>query len=229
MKNKKKLLIAVAAMGLVAVATAGVGTMAWWNATTGSVTVSTGDAIGTISTANSTLSGIEIEADWSASDLEDISLSRNSSSAGTSGTLTTYVRNAAGNMVAATATKYYGSAVVTLNKKSLTAEQLKVFTGNWHAVVEVTNPTDANGHTVTLGTAASSTTTFTDAVSNKVSVPFKIDTSGAFTTSAVTVYVRIDGGAGTVGSAIDSHDFAATISATISVNTTAIRDGDYSA
>ena len=81
MKNKKKLLIAVATMGLFAVATAGVGTAAWFTAS-GEASTKANTVAGTLSTAqtSATVSGILFTVERTSADsaLEGVQLTDNS-------------------------------------------------------------------------------------------------------------------------------------------------------
>ena len=86
MKNKKKLLVAVAAMGLLAVGTAGVGTMAWYTADANATVKSAAGTGGSLETTTSTISAGQYVINFVIAPVDDeLELSHVATAAGTDG------------------------------------------------------------------------------------------------------------------------------------------------
>ena len=163
MKNKKKLLIAVAAMGLLAVGTAGVGTAAWYQVTASATlnAVATSTSVGTKS---SSVADAEyyVKVTYSGSALADVSLSDpNGNSWATVGG---YLRPATGATPYSTTSSTVGDYVVTIhateNGAALTGGDLATAkanlqaagtdyyvtaTGSTYVRLTLTNPTSGSG------------------------------------------------------------------------------------
>ena len=166
---------------------------------------------------------MNLAATWSGqTHLSDLVLSTN-----TSGTLTTRAINAAGKLVEATAPdgKYlYASALVSIGVGESTEAQRKANAGTWTATIEVDGNAAANAaNRVILGSSASGDNTFADADSNVVTFNFTIDKDGALSNNTKTVYIRVDGGSGTIGDTVSAVTWASTYTSgnpSVKVNST---------